>query len=147
MGRPVGNAYSWIEVGHIVAMTAWMAGLFYLPRLFAYHADVARGTQASELFKVMEARLLRIIMMPAMLATWLFGFALLHLLGSIAIWLWLKLLLVVCLSGFHLWLWLIVIRFAHDERPHGSRFFRAINEVPTLLLVAIVILVVIKPLS
>jgi putative membrane protein len=135
----------WIKAGHIVAMTAWMAGLFYLPRLFVYHSDVAPGSEASDLIKLMEGRLLRIIMFPAMIATWLFGIALMYLLGSVAVWLWLKLVCVICLTGFHLWLWSINARFAVDRRPHTSRFFRAINEIPTLLLVAIVILVVVKP--
>jgi protoporphyrinogen IX oxidase len=135
----------WIKVGHIVALTAWMAGLFYLPRLFAYHADVRPGSEASELFKAMEGRLLRIIMLPAMIATWLFGLALLYLLGAVATWLWLKLFCVVCLTGFHMWLWSICGRFALGQRPHGSRFFRTINEIPTLLLIAVVVLVVVKP--
>ena len=139
------DAYLWIKAGHIVAMTAWMAGLFYLPRLFVYHADVVPGSEASELFKLMEDRLLRIIMLPSMIVTWLFGLLLLHLLGSIPIWLLLKLLCVAGLTGFHVWLGKIAGRFARDERPFGSRMFRMVNELPTLLLVAIVIFVVVKP--
>jgi putative membrane protein len=144
-GRAVANAYPWIKAAHIIAMTAWMAGLFYLPRLFAYHADVAKGSESSELFKVMEGRLLRIIMRPAMLATWAFGLLLLYPLGTVPIWLWAKIIVVVGLTGFHMYLAAIARRFAADERPGSSKFFRAINEIPTLLLIAIVILVVVKP--
>ena len=147
MRRALADAYLWIKAGHIVGVTAWMAGLLYLPRLFAYHADVVPGSEASELFKVMEGRLLRIIMMPAMTVTWLLGLALLHLLGSIPIWLVLKLLCVAGLTGFHFWLGAIASRFAGDERPLGSRIFRMVNELPTLLLIAIVIFVVVKPLD
>jgi putative membrane protein len=141
----VADAYVWLKAVHIIAMTAWMAGLFYLPRLFAYHADVAKGSETSELFKVMESRLLRIIMRPAMLATWAFGLALLYLYGAVPIWLWAKLVAVVGLTGFHMYLAAAARRFAADERPGSSKFFRAINEIPTLLLIAIVILVVVKP--
>jgi putative membrane protein len=139
------DAYSWIKAGHIVAMTAWMAGLFYLPRLFVYHSSVAAGGEASELFKVMEGRLLRIIMTPAMIATWAFGLLLWHLLAASAPWLWLKLMLVACLTGFHLWLGAMAGEFAADGRPYSERVFRLVNELPTLLLAAIVVLVVVKP--
>jgi putative membrane protein len=139
------DTYLWIKAGHIVAMTAWMAGLFYLPRLFAYHADTALGSETSELFKVMEVRLLRIIMMPAMIATWFFGLQLLYLLGAVPIWMMGKLFCIFGLSGFHIWLWIIAGRMARDERPYGSRTFRMVNELPTLLLIAAVLLVVLKP--
>jgi putative membrane protein len=145
MRGAVADAYPWVKAFHIIAMTAWMAGLFYLPRLFAYHADVAKGAEASELFKVMEGRLLRIIMRPAMLTTWAFGLLLSYLLGTIPIWLWAKLIVVIGLTGFHMYLAGAARRFAADERPGSSKFFRAINEIPTLLLIAIVILVVVKP--
>jgi putative membrane protein len=141
-----GSLYDWLKVLHLVALIAWMAGMLYLPRLFVYHADSPRFSLQSETFKVMERRLLKAIMNPAMIATWAFGIAL-------AVeggwwrqgWLHAKLALVLLLSGVHGMLAATVRRFAADADRRPARFYRILNEVPTALLILIVILVVLKP--
>ena len=139
--------YSYIKAFHIIAMVAWMAGLFYLPRLYVYHADAAPGSEASETFKVMEARLLRVIMNPAMIATWVLGLTLMFSFidWRSAGWLHAKLLFVVLMSGFHGALSKWRKDFAADANSRSVRFYRIANEVPTLLLIIIVILAVAKP--
>jgi len=139
--------YSWVQALHIVAIIAWMAGLFYLPRLYVYHAMVAADSETAATFKVMERKLLRVIMNPAMIVSLGSGIWLLVLQPY---WLqegWLhgKLLLVVLLTGLHgaLAYWRRV--FAEDRNVRSHRFYRWINEVPTVLLIGIVILVVVKP--
>ncbi len=141
-----GAAYSWIKALHVIAVIAWMAGMLYLPRLFVYHADSEAGSDKSETFKVMERRLLRAIINPAMIVTWAaglwlgwYGFA------FQAGWLHAKLLLVLILSGFHGYLSASVRRFADDRNEKSARHWRIVNEVPTLLMVAIVVLVIVKP--
>jgi protoporphyrinogen IX oxidase len=137
----------WIKVVHILAFVSWMAGLFYLPRLFVYHADASPGGEASNLFKTMESRLLKAIMRPAAVATlasggvlaWLSGFSILE------PWLAFKLLAVVALIGFHGRLESHARSFGREERHHGSRYFRVINEIPTILLIAIVVFAIVKP--
>lgn len=141
-------AYPWIKAFHILAVIAWMAGLLYLPRLFVYHAGVRAGSEAAETFKVMERRLERAIMTPAMLATWLFGFILAGTPGLVDWrmgWFPAKLGLVAALTVFHVWLSRLRRIFAADRNRHSARFYRVINELPTLALIAIVILVVVKP--
>lgn len=141
-------AYPWIKSLHIVSMVAWMAGLLYLPRLFVYHAMVPVGSNRSEIFKVMERRLLRGIMTPAMIATWTFGLILAATPGIIdwrMRWMWAKLALVFALTGFHLALARWRKAFAADRNRHSGRYFRAVNELPTLALIAIVVLVVVRP--
>ena len=131
---------------HIIFMVTWFAGLFYLPRLFVYHADTARGTEKSETFKVMERRLYAAIMTPAMIATWLAGIALAtsgHFWADH--WLMAKLVLVIALTAFHLWLGARIRDFATDSNRLSARTYRMANELPTLLLIGIVILVVVKP--
>jgi putative membrane protein len=139
--------YPYIKAFHLIAMVAWMAGLFYLPRLYVYHAGVAPGSEASETFKVMEDRLLRIIMNPAMILTWALGLTLMF--GFIdwraSGWLHAKLLFVILLSGFHGALSKWRKDFAADANSRSARFYRIANEVPTLLLIVIVILAVAKP--
>lgn len=138
----------WFKALHIIAVISWMAGLLYLPRLFVYHADVPVDGEASELFKIMERRLFRFIMTPAMVLAWLFGLVLIFIYQAFdfgAIWSWAKIALVIGLSGFHFWLGSIVGQFALDERPFDSRFFRKINEVPTLIMIFVVIFVVVRP--
>jgi protoporphyrinogen IX oxidase len=142
------DAYPWIKSAHIVSMVAWMAGLLYLPRLFVYHAMAPIGSDRSETFKIMEGRLQRGIMNPAMIATWGFGLALAGTPGTIdwgTGWIWAKLTLVVGLSGFHAALGQWRHAFRMDRNMHSMRFFRIVNELPTLVLIAIVLLVVIKP--
>ena len=141
--------YDWIKVGHIVAMIAWMAAMLYLPRLFVYHASLPTGPASaaqSETFKVMERRLLKAIMNPALGATWLFGLALASMSGFYASpWLWAKVVLVLAMSGLHGWFARMVKDFAADRNTRGHKFYRLVNEGPTLLMIAIVVLVVVKP--
>jgi putative membrane protein len=146
MSRLAGDAYLWVKALHIIAVVAWMAGIFYLPRLFVYHADSEPGSDKAETFKVMERRLYSAIMTPAMIATWLAGLALAtsaHFWA--AHWLSLKLLLVIALTAFHLWLGARIRDFAADKNRFAARTYRMVNEIPTLLLIGIVILVVVKP--
>ena len=140
--------YPWIKALHIVSMVAWMAGLLYLPRLFVYHADAPPGSPMAETFKIMERRLLRAIMNPAMIATYLFGILLAVTPGVVdwhAGWIHAKLVLVLALTGYHHLLARWRKDFALDGNTRPARFYRIANEVPTLILIAIVILVVVKP--
>jgi putative membrane protein len=138
--------YNLVKTGHIVAVVAWMAGMLYLPRLFVYHADTDPGTQQSETFKLMERRLLKAIINPAMGATWLFGLLLAWGAGFFsAPWLHAKLVLVLILSGLHGFLVRCLKDFATDRNRRSARFFRVLNEVPTVILVLVVFLVVVKP--
>ena len=141
-------AYPWLKSAHILAVIAWMAGLLYLPRLFVYHAAAPAGSDLSETFKVMERRLQRGIMTPAMTAAWALGAMLAATPGLVDWrrgWIWAKLALVVALTAYHLSLALWRRAFAEDRNRHSSRFFRVVNELPTLALIAIVVLVVVKP--
>lgn len=142
------GAALWIKALHILAVIAWMAGLLYLPRLFVYHAMARPGSDQSETFKIMERRLERAIMTPAMIATWLFGGLLAGTPGLIDWrmgWIKAKLVLVVALTVFHFALARWRRAFAADRNRHSPRFYRIVNELPTLALIAIVILVVVKP--
>ena len=140
------HLYDWIKAFHIISMVAWMAGMLYLPRLFVYHCGAETGSVQSETFKVMERRLLKGIINPAMIATWVFGLWLIWLGGWMwATWLHLKLVLVIVMSGIHGMLARYVRDFAADQNRHSRKFYRIINEVPTLLLIGIVLLVVLKP--
>jgi protoporphyrinogen IX oxidase len=142
------DAYPWIKSFHIISMVAWMAGLLYLPRLFVYHAMAPVGSDRSETFKVMERRLQQAIMTPAMIATWGFGLVLAGTPGIVDWrmgWIWLKLALVVGLTVFHALLARWRETFRMDRNTRSLRFFRIINELPTLALIAIVLLVVAKP--
>lgn len=141
------DLYAWIKALHLIALIAWMAGMLYLPRLFVYHAEVGPASPASATFKVMERRLLKAIMNPAMIATWVLGLTLAVQGGWFrAGWLHAKLALVVAMSGLHGWFARLVKDFAADRNARAPRFYRILNEVPTLLLIGIVILVVVKPL-
>ncbi len=139
------TVYNLVLVVHIFAMTAWMAGMFYLPRLFVYHADAPVGSATSETFKVMERRLYRGIMLPALVMTLLTGAALAFRNYEREPWLWLKVGLVLLLLGLHGWLGSRLRDFARDANAVPSRTYRMVNEVPTLLLLGIVALVVFKP--
>jgi putative membrane protein len=138
--------YDWLKAFHIIAVIAWMAGMLYLPRLFVYHCDAEAGSKQSETFKVMEWRLLKVIINPAMLVTWGLGLWLAWA-GNwwISGWLQVKIVLVLVLSGLHGLLVRWVRDFGQDRNRHSARFYRIINEVPTILMVAIVVLAVVKP--
>lgn len=136
----------WLKAFHIMAVIAWMAGLFYLPRLFVYHAASAPGSEKSETFKVMEMRLLRIIMNPAMLATWVSGLWLAWWMSVQAeIWFLAKFALVIAMTAFHMKLAAWRKAFAADANQHPEKTFRIANEIPTVLMALIVVLVVLKP--
>jgi putative membrane protein len=138
--------YDWIKAFHVIAVIAWMAGMLYLPRLFVYHCAAETGSVQSETFKVMERRLLRTIINPAMIAAWLLGLTVAwlgHWYG--AGWFQAKLALVLLLSALHGLFARWVKAFGRDSNPHSQKFYRIINEVPTVLLIAIVILVIVKP--
>jgi len=138
--------YLSLKALHIIAMIAWMAGMLYLPRLFIYHCEAEPGSKQSETFKVMERRLLKAIMLPAMIATWIFGLWLAWEAGFFKSgWLHAKLALVLVLSGIHGWLSRLTRDFAHDRNRHSQKFYRYLNEVPTVLMILIVFLVVLKP--
>ena len=143
----MGDLYLWIKAGHVVSFIAWMAAMLYLPRLFVYHASLPPGSQVqSETFKIMERRLYKAIMTPAMIATWIFGLTLAWQSGFYAsYWLQTKFLLVVVMSGLHGWFSRMVKDFAADRNRRGHKFYRVVNEVPTLLMILIVILAVVKP--
>ena len=142
-------AYPWTKALHIVSMVAWMAGLLYLPRLFVYHAKHSEFDPMSEVFKQMEVRLLRLIMNPAMIATWLFGLTLLATPGVVNwgadLWIYPKLAAVVTLTWFHHWLARRRKDFARNANTRSGRTYRMANELPTALLVVIVVMVVVRP--
>ncbi len=138
--------YDWIKALHVIAVISWMAGLLYLPRLMVYHCDAPAGSAQSETFKVMERRLLKAIMNPAMIMTWLAGLWLAWDGGwYLAGWFHAKFALVLAMSGFHGALSRWVKDFAADANRRAPRFYRVANEVPTLLMIGIVILVIVKP--
>ena len=138
--------YLWLKAFHVIAVIAWMAGMLYLPRLFVYHCEAEAGSRQSETFKVMEWRLLRAIINPAMVVTWVLGLWLAFEGGFIkAGWLHGKLLLVLILSGIHGFFTRAVRDFAADRNARSQRFYRIINEIPTVLMIGIVILVIVKP--
>jgi putative membrane protein len=142
------SVYLWVKTFHIVSMVAWMAGLFYLPRLYVYHCDVVPGSLESERFKVMERRLLKQITTPAMIATWVFGI-LLVLTPGVIDWTWgwwhLKLTAVLLMTGFHGAASRWRRDFLEDRNRKSQRFYRIANEVPTILLLIIVIMVIVRP--
>jgi len=138
--------YDWLKAFHLIAVIAWMAGMLYLPRLFVYHCEAEPGSRQSETFKTMERRLLKAIINPAMVATWGLGLWLAWTGGWLtAGWLHAKLALVLILSGVHGLFARWVKDFAADRNRHSAAFYRIVNEVPTLLMVGIVILAIVKP--
>jgi putative membrane protein len=138
--------YLWLKALHVIAVIAWMAGMLYMPRLFVYHCDAEVGSKQSETFKVMEGRLLRVIINPAMIVTWVLGLWLAHESGFFkAGWFHVKFVLVIAMSAIHGFNVRWVRAFAEDRNVHSQKFYRAMNEVPTLLMIAIVILVIVKP--
>lgn len=138
--------YLWIKVLHVLAVISWMAGLLYLPRLFVYHANVAKGSETSETFKIMERRLLKAIMTPAMIVAWIAGLWLAYESHAFSQgWFHGKLLAVLIMSGVHGLLARHVRLFAQDQNPHSHRYFRIVNEIPTVLMIVAVALVILKP--
>ena len=143
------NTYLLFKSLHLIAVISWMAGLLYLPRIFVYHTENIHQKETSKIFKVMERRLFNYIMMPAMILTWIFGIILIGNLGTHVIyelWVILKGILVLLLTHYHFYLGKCVRLFASDQNIKSSKFFRIINEVPTILLILIVFIVVFKPI-
>jgi len=143
------SLYLYVKAFHVIAIIAWMAGLLYLPRLFVYHAYATVGSDQSETFKLMESRLLRYIMNPAMIAAWVFGLLLLFYYGvinwSTDIWFHIKFLLVIILTVYHMLLARWRRLLAADQNMHSAKFYRWMNEVPTVIMIAVVILAVARP--
>lgn len=139
--------FLWYKVAHIIAVISWMVGLLYLPRLFVYHTQVARGSESDRLFQTMERRLLRGIMNPAMIATYVFGLLISYIYGfeALGVWFHIKVTAVIALSAFHGFLAKCRKDFAAGLNTKSTNFFRVINEVPTILLILIVIMVIVKP--
>lgn len=138
--------YPWIKALHVISVIAWMAGMLYLPRLFVYHADTSVGSPQSETFKVMERRLLKAIINPAMIATWIFGLAMAFI-GELwdQAWFLAKFALVLVLSGIHGMFSRWQRDFANDANTRPAKTYRIANEVPTVLMIGIVVLVIVKP--
>ena len=142
------NTYLLIKSLHLIAVISWMAGLLYLPRIFVYHSETTKD-DVHEVFKIMERRLFVYIMNPAMILSWLFGFLLLHTIGIGSLketWMISKLILVISLTFYHFFLFNCLNRFAVKNNNYSPKFFRIINEVPTILLIVIIFLVVFKPI-
>ena len=144
----VAGWHEWLKALHIIAVIAWMAGLLYLPRLYVYHCAAEPGGAQAETFKVMERRLLRAILNPAMIAAWVLGLLMAFGTGALdwgAGWVWAKLGLLIAMQIAHAFYARCRRDFAADRNRHSARFYRLANEVPTVLLIAIVIMVVVKP--
>ena len=143
------NAYLTFKALHLIAVISWMAGLLYLPRIFVYHAETVSNKEQSETFKLMEKRLYFYIMNPAMIVSWIFGILLIHSQGILSLgllWMKIKIGLVIILTAYHFYLLAILKDFQIDNNTKSSKFFRVINEVPTLLLIIIIFVVIFKPL-
>ena len=146
------NTYLLFKSIHLIAVISWMAGLLYLPRIFVYHSEAVRDNKSEDLmstFKIMERRLFIYIMNPAMIASWIFGILLIHTVGfdSLAsFWLQLKLLFVFILTIYHFFLFNCLRKFAANRNFYSPRFYRIINEIPTILLMGIIFIIVFKPL-
>lgn len=140
------SLYLWAKVFHILAIIAWMAGMLYLPRLFVYHADAQHGSAQASTFTIMEERLMRVIMLPAMLVAWATGLFLAYQAGFFqAGWFHVKLALVIVMSALHGYFVVLRKNLAKETNRHSTRFFRIVNEVPTVLMMGIVFLVIFKP--
>ena len=143
------NYYLLFKSLHLIAVISWMAGLLYLPRIFVYHADNNIEKNTSETFKIMEKRLMFFIMTPAMILSWLFGISLILINGTSinpSLWVQAKLFLVVILTIYHLFLVYYLRKFALDENKKSAKFFKIINEIPTILLILIIFIIIYKPL-
>lgn len=143
-----GDLYSWIKALHLISVIAWMAGMFYLPRLYVYHVDALAGSAQSETFKLMERRLLRAIINPAMVASFVFGIWMLTLLGASVWsegWWHVKLTMIILMSAYHGFLSRWRRDFEADRNRRSARFYRFANEIPTVLMIVIVVMVIVKP--
>ncbi len=143
------NTYLIFKSLHLIAIISWMAGLLYLPRIFVYHSENLKNINSSEIFKTMERKLYNYIMMPALILSWIFGLVMISVLGFNVIgelWMQIKLFLVILLTIYHFYLGICVRRFLNNENTNSPKFYRIINEVPTILLIIIVFIVVFKPL-
>ena len=146
------NTYLLFKSIHLIAVISWMAGLLYLPRIFVYHSEAAQNNKSEDLietFKVMERRLLVYIMNPAMIVSWIFGVLLIHTIGIDNLsffWLQLKLVFVIILTIYHFFLFQCLRKFAENNNTYSPRFYRIINEIPTVLLIGIILIVIFKPL-
>ena len=146
------NTYLLFKSIHLIAVISWMAGLLYLPRIFVYHSESVQNNKSEDLmstFKVMERRLFLYIMNPAMIVSWIFGILLIHSIGFDninSLWLQLKLLFVFIITIYHFFLFNCLKKFAENKNSYSSKFYRIINELPTILLIAIVFIIVFKPL-
>ena len=143
------NTYLLFKSLHLIVVISWMAGLLYLPRIFVYHAENNSEIKTSEVFKVMEKKLFYYIMTPAMVLSWLFGLLLIHSIGFEQLgqtWMLLKLIFVVILTLYHFYLGTILRQFKIDMNTHSHKFYRFINEIPTLFLILIIFVVVFKPI-
>ena len=149
MGEFLASAYPWTKSLHVISVIAWMAGLFYLPRLYVYHVErVAPGSDTDDMFQTMERRLLRAIMNPSMIATWVFGLALAATPGIVdwlSVWPWTKAAAIVGMTWFHHWCGLRRKEFVAGANTRSGRDYRIMNEVPTILLVVIVVSVIARP--
>mgnify|MGYP003387998675 CR=1 FL=1 len=143
------NLYLLFKSLHLIALISWMAGLLYLPRIFVYHSEINENKEQKKTFEVMERKLFNYIMMPAMIATWLFGLFLIHIVGInifSELWMQIKGILILILTYYHFYLGKCVRLFSINQNNKSSKFYRVINEVPTVLLIIIIFLVVFKPL-
>ena len=143
------NTYLLFKSLHLIAVISWMAGLLYLPRIFVYHAENNSEANISEIFKTMERKLYLYIMTPAMMLSWLFGLLLIHSIGFQQLgqtWMLLKLLFVIILTFYHLYLGKLLGQFKIDRNSHSQKFYRYINEIPTILLILIIFVVIFKPI-
>ena len=146
------NTYLLFKSIHLIAVISWMAGLLYLPRIYVYHSEAVKNNRSEDLtstFKIMERRLFIYIMNPAMILSWIFGMLLIHTIGMDSfsfIWLQLKLVFVIILTIYHFFLFQCLRKFAENSNTYSSKFYRIINEIPTVLLIVIIFVVVFKPL-
>ena len=143
------NSYLLFKSLHLIALVSWMAGLLYLPRIFVYHVENKEKKEATDIFKVMEKKLFYYIMLPAMIFTWIFGFVLIYLNGLeifSQLWMQIKIVLVILLSGYNDYLGKCLVSLKNNSNTRSSKFFRIINEVPTIMLIFIVFIVIFKPI-
>ena len=143
------NTYLLLKSLHLISVISWMAGLLYLPRIFVYHVENLQKKEVTDIFKIMEKKLYNYIMMPAMILSWIFGFLLLHSIGIESltqIWLQIKFLLVFFLTCYHFYLGKCLSGLSQDKSSKSSKFFRIINEIPTILLIIIIFIVIFKPI-